>query len=169
MLRISTLLPEPQGGCATSAHRTDENAQPSTSEHGPRPAGPGQRRSSMPGCSNCTRSHPPPASVFPRARHGRSLPGAANLHSGHLRGTRHREPGRILIPGDGAAGDQGLRIGLPTRQRRSCDACGLSCLNDFLALRSQADMPLCNRQFASTSIHMAKPGPASAPRDHAPL
>ena len=25
------------------------------------------------------------------------------------------EPGRILIPGDGAAGDQGLRIGLPAR------------------------------------------------------
>jgi hypothetical protein len=34
--------------------------------------------------------------------------------------TRHRapnqEPGRILIPGDGAAGDQGLRIGLRARQ-----------------------------------------------------
>ena len=34
--------------------------------------------------------------------------------------TRHRapvgqEPGRILIPGDGAAGDQGLRIGLCVR------------------------------------------------------
>jgi hypothetical protein len=44
---------------------------------------------------------------------------------------------RILIPGDGAAGDQGLRIGLPAR-RRLRDACGLSCLNDFLALWSQA-------------------------------
>jgi hypothetical protein len=38
----------------------------------------------------------------------------------------NREPGRILIPGDGAAGDQGLRIGLPARQWRLRDACGLS-------------------------------------------
>jgi hypothetical protein len=37
-----------------------------------------------------------------------------------------QELGRILIPGDGAAGDQGLRIGLPARQRRLPDACGLS-------------------------------------------
>jgi hypothetical protein len=31
-----------------------------------------------------------------------------------------------------------LRIGLPARQWRLRDACGLSCLNDFLALWSQA-------------------------------
>jgi hypothetical protein len=37
-----------------------------------------------------------------------------------------QELGRVLIPGDGAAGDQGLRIGLPARQRRLPDACGLS-------------------------------------------
>ena len=52
--------------------------------------------------------------------------------------TRHRapnrEPGRILIPGDGAVGDQELRIGLPARQWRLRDACGLSYLSDFLAL-----------------------------------
>jgi hypothetical protein len=46
---------------------------------------------------------------------------------------RHRasnqEPGRILIPGDGATGDQGLRIGLRARQQRLRDACGLSRLN----------------------------------------
>jgi hypothetical protein len=81
----------------------------------------------------------------------------------------NREPGRILIPGDGAAGDQGLRIGLPARQWRLRDACGLSRLNDFLALWSQAHMPSCNRQVTSTSIHMAKPGPASVSRGHAPL
>jgi hypothetical protein len=57
----------------------------------------------------------------------------------------NREPGRILIPGDGAAGDQGLRIGLPARQWRLRDACGLSRLNDLLALWSQAHTPSCNR------------------------
>jgi hypothetical protein len=34
--------------------------------------------------------------------------GAASLHCGHLRGIGP-EPGRILIPGDGAAGDQGAQ------------------------------------------------------------
>jgi hypothetical protein len=48
-------------------------------------------------------------------------------------------------------------------------ACGLSRLNDFPALWSQAYLPSCNRQVTSTSIHMAKPGPASVPRGHAPL
>jgi hypothetical protein len=71
------------------------------------------------------------------------------------------EPGRILIPGDGAAGDQGLRIGLPAWPWRLRDARGLSRLNDFLALWSQAYMPSCNRQVTSTSIHMAKPGPVA--------
>jgi hypothetical protein len=55
----------------------------------------------------------------------------------------NREPGRILIPGDGAAGDHGLRIGLPVRQWGLRDACGLSRLNDLPS--------------------------ASAPRGHAPL
>jgi hypothetical protein len=81
----------------------------------------------------------------------------------------NQQPGRILVPGDGAAGDQGLRIGLPARQWRLRDACGLSRLNDFLALWSQAHVPSGNRQVTSTSIHMAKPVPASVPRGHAPL
>jgi hypothetical protein len=81
----------------------------------------------------------------------------------------NREPGRILIPGDGAAGDQGAqnRPACPAMAAR--DACGLSRLNDLLALWSQAHMPSCNRQVTSTSVHMAKPGPASAHRAHAPL
>ena len=49
------------------------------------------------------------------------------------------------------------------------DARGLSRLNDFLALWSQAHMPPCNRQVTSTAIHMAKPSSASAPRGDAPL
>ena len=81
----------------------------------------------------------------------------------------NRDPGRILIPGDGAAGDQGAqnRPACPAMAAR--DACGLSRLNDFLALWSQAYMSSCNRQVTSTSIHMTKPGPASVPRGHAPL
>jgi hypothetical protein len=153
------------GASRSQAYQPDEHAQTQYVRTWPSACRrPRQRRSSTPGCSNCTRSHPPPASVFPRARHGRSLPGAANLHFGHLRGIGHREPGRILIPGDGAAGDQGLRIGLPARQWQPGDACGLSRLDDFLALWSQAHMPPCNRQVTSTSIHMAKPGLATSPR-----
>jgi hypothetical protein len=100
-----------------------------------------------------------------RARHGNVCPGAASSHSGRLRG--HRAPNqqteRILIPSDGTAGDQGLRIGLPARRRRLRDACGLSRLNDFPALRPQAHMPSRNRQVTSTATRMAKPGPASVP------
>jgi hypothetical protein len=80
----------------------------------PLPSGrrrPRRHRSSTSGCSSCTPSHPPPGSVFPRARHGRSLPRCGELTS--RTPTRHRapnrEPGRILIPGDGAAGDQGAQ------------------------------------------------------------
>ena len=92
---------------------SDEHTQTSVAEYGdrhsPRPAGPRQRRSSTPGCPSWTPSHPPPASVFPRARHGRSLPRCGVL--AFRAPARHRartEPGRILIPGDGAAGDQGV-------------------------------------------------------------
>ena len=66
-------------------------------------------------------------------------------------------------------GIRGLRIGLRARQWRLRDACGLSRLNDFLALWSQAHLPSCNRQVVSTSVHMVEPGPASAPGGHAPL
>jgi hypothetical protein len=86
---------------------------------------------------------------------------------------RHRAPNRDLegprSPATEQPGIRGLRMGLPARQWRLRDACGLSRLNDFLALWSQAYMSSCNRQVTSTSIHMAKPGPASSPRGHAPL
>jgi len=45
----------------------------------------------------------------------------------------NRGPGRTPIPGDGAAGDQRAQDG-HARQWRLRDACGLSRLNDFLAL-----------------------------------
>ena len=76
---------------------------------------------------------------------------------------RHRARGPTSLPGDGAAGDQGAqnRPACPAMAAR--DACGLSRLNDLLALWSQAHLPSCNRQVTSSSIHMAKPGPATAP------
>ena len=133
------------------------------------PPGPRRRRSSTPGCSSWTRNLPPPESVFPRRGTEGLCLGAVSLHSGHLRGIGlEREPGRILIPATEQPGIRGLRTGLPARQWRLRDACGLSRLNDLLALWSQAHMPSCNRQGTSTSVHMARPGSASAPRGHAP-
>jgi hypothetical protein len=81
----------------------------------------------------------------------------------------NREPGRILsAPATEQPGIRRLRISLPAQQWRLRDACGLSRLNDLLALWSQAHMPSCNGQVTSTPVHMAKPGSASAPRAHAP-
>ena len=87
--------------------------------------------------------------------------------------TQHRapnqEPGRILIPGDGAAGDQ------EAQNRPACAAIAATRRlrpvpsQRFLALRCQAHTPSCSRQVTSTSIRMVRPGPASAPRGHAPL
>ena len=135
------------------------------------PPGPRRCRSSTPGHSSWARSHLPSGSVFPRARRGRSLPRCGELTS--RTPPRHRapnrEPARILIPGDGAAGDQ------EAQNRPACPAMAatrrlrLSSLNDFLTLWSQAHLPSCNRQVTSTSIHMAEPGPATAPGGHAPL
>jgi hypothetical protein len=73
--------------------------------------GPRRRRSSTPGRSRWTRSHlPPEPSSRGRGAEGLCL-GAASLHSGHLRGIGppNRGPGRTLIPGDGATGDQRAR------------------------------------------------------------
>ena len=108
----------------------------------------------------------PPASVLPESAAQKV---SAKVWRAHIPDTYaasgpNREPGRILIPGDGAAGDQ-------EAQNRPvyADARGLSRLKDFLALWSQVHLPSCNRPVTSTSIHMARPGPASFPRGHAPL
>jgi hypothetical protein len=101
------------------------------------------RRVARAGRAAIRRQHP--SSL--RARRGRCLPWCGELT--FRTPTRHRapnqQPGKILIPGDGAAGDQGFRIGLSARQLRwrLRDACGLSRLNDFLALWSQAHLPSC--------------------------
>jgi len=135
------------------------------------PPGPRRCRSSTPGRSSWTRSHVPPESVFPRARRGRSLPrcGELTFRTPPRHRAPNREPGRTLIPGDGAAGDQ------RAQNRPACPAMAAArrrrafLSQRFLAPWSQAHMSSCNRQVTSTSIHMAKPGPASAPRGHAPL
>ena len=67
----------------------------------------------------------------------------------------------VIAAGQDQPGIRRLRIGLPARQWRPRDDCGLSRLNDLLALWSQAHMPSCNLQVTSTSIHMAKPGSTS--------
>jgi hypothetical protein len=94
----------------------DEHAQTSKSRTWrpplPRPAGgpdaaEAARRVARAGRAAIRRQHP--SSL--RARRGRSLPRCGELT--FRTPTRHRapnqEPGRILIPGDGAAGDQGAQ------------------------------------------------------------
>jgi hypothetical protein len=106
--------------------------KPVCPEHGdrhcPRSAGAQTAQKQHAGCSSWTRSHPPARIRLPS--------GAARKVSASARGPcipdtcaawgPNREPGMILIPGDGAAGDQGLRIGPPARQWRLRDTCRLS-------------------------------------------
>jgi hypothetical protein len=124
------------------------------------------------GGSSWARNHPPLESVFLRRGTEGLCLGTASLHSGHLRGigATNREPGRILIPGDGAAGDQGAQ------HRPACPA--MAAMRRLRAIPSptsswryglRARLASCSRQVTSTSVHRARPGPASAPRGHAPL
>ena len=72
------------------------------------------RRVARAGRAAIRRQHP----SSPRARRGRSLPCCGELT--FRVPTRHRtpdqQPGRILIPGDGAAGDQKAQNSLPARR-----------------------------------------------------
>jgi hypothetical protein len=96
----------------SNALLSDEHAQTSGSEHGAGtplgPRGPPTAQKRHARLPERDAGHPPPESVLPRARHGKSLPRCGELT--FRTPTRHRapnrEPGRILIPGDGAAGDQ---------------------------------------------------------------
>ena len=155
----------------------DEHAQTSGPEHGdrhsPRPAessdsAEATRRGARVGRAAIRSQHP--------SSRGRRTEGLCpvQVRRAHIRTpTRHRapnqEPGRILVPGDGAAGDQGAQ------NRPACAAIAATRRlrpvpsQRFLALWSQAHTPSCSRQVTSTSIRMARPGPASAPRGHAPL
>jgi hypothetical protein len=86
--------------------------------------------------------------------------GAASSHPDTYEASGpNQEPGRILIPGDGAAGDQGAENRpacgaiVATRRLRPVPS------QRFLPLRSQAHTPPWSRQVTSTSIRMVKPGP----------
>jgi hypothetical protein len=115
-----------------------EPVRPDTAQTATPPArrGPRRRRSSTPDRLSRARSHLPPESVSPRARHGRPGLGAASSHPGHLRGTGPRtgNPEGSRSPATEQAGIRRPRTGLPARQQRLRDACGLSRLNDFPAL-----------------------------------
>jgi hypothetical protein len=119
----------------------EEHAQTSVSEHGdrhsPRLAGApdgaeAARRVARGGRAAICRQNP-----SSRGRGAEDLClSAASLHSGHLRGIGPRT-GDLEGPRSPATeqpGIRGLRIGLPARQWRLRDACGLTRLNDFLAL-----------------------------------
>ena len=168
----SSPLPRHAGACsqcgdAGPAHRRmsmPEPARPNTATVTPSARrGPDGAEAGRRGGSSWARNHPPPESVFlRRGREGLCL-GTASLHSGHLRGigATNREPGRILIPGDGAAGDQ------EAQNRPACAAIVVTRRlrpvpsQRFLALSCQAYTPSCSRQVTSTSIRMVKPSPAT--------
>src|SRR5260370_41310446 len=77
---------------------------------------------------------------------------------------------RILIPGDGAAGDQGAseQACLPGNGGyATLAACPVSTTSWRYGLRRTC--PLVTGRVTSTTVHMAKPRPAPPSRRHAPL
>jgi len=135
------------------------------------PPGPRRRGSSTPGCSSWTRGHPPPASVF---REGAARKVSALVWRAHIPDTyaasgpepgtwKDPDPRRRSSRGSGAQNRPACAAIAATRRLRPVPS------QRFLALWCQAHTPPCSRQVTSTSISMVKPGPASAPRGHAPL
>jgi hypothetical protein len=70
--------------------------------------GPRRRRSKTPDRSSWTRSHPRPASILRESAARKSLPrcGELTFRTPGRHRAPNQQPGRLLIPGDGAAGDQ---------------------------------------------------------------
>jgi hypothetical protein len=163
-------------GATPSIREPDEHVQTTGPEHG-------DRHSPRPAKGVAEKQHAglPELDAQPSVAGIRLPEGAApkvsapvQVRRAHIRTpTQHRfpsqQPGRILIPGDGAAGDQG------PQNRPACAAIAATQRvrpvpsQRFLALWCQAHTPSCSRQVTSTSIRMVKPGLASAPRGHAPL
>ena len=155
----------------------DEHAQTSRPEHGdlhsPRPAespdsAEAARRVARVGRAAIRSQHP-----FSRGRRTEALcprAGAASLHpdtyaaSGPEPGTwKDPDPRRRSSRGSGAQNRPACAAIAVTRRLRLVPS------QRFLALWCQAHTPSCSRQVTSTSIRMVKPGPAGAPRGHAPL
>ena len=152
------------------------HAQTSGPEHGGRHSlGPPGTQTSQKQHAGLLELDAPPSVASSRLPEGAAPKVSASVRRTHIRDTYAASgpgPGTWKDAGPGrrsSRGSGGLRLGLPAWQRRLCDACGLSHLNHFLTLWSQPYMPSCNRRVTSTSIHMARPGPASAPHGHAPL
>ena len=154
----------------------DEHAQTSRPEHGDHrhslgPPGPRRRRSSTPGCPSWTRSHPPPASVFPEgAARKVSAPGR-RAHIPDTYAASGPEPGTCKDPdpGDGAAGDQGAQnrpVCLAMAATRTPAACPVSTTSRRYGLRRTCRL-VTGRSHRPRST-WPEPGPASAPRGHAP-
>jgi hypothetical protein len=133
--------------------------------------GPRRRRSSTSGCSSWTRNHPQPAAVLPEcaARKVSALVWRAHIAGTYAASGPESATWKDPDPRRRGSRDQGAQ------NRPACPAMAATRrlrpvrLDDFLALWSQTHMPSCNRQVTSASVHMAKPGPASVPRGHAPL
>jgi hypothetical protein len=151
--------PEPEPGCQHPARHHRRGGWPGQ----PGTAGPDPRERR---CSSAGPDRGPWRWSSPR-----SLPWCGELT--FRTPTRHRapnqQPERILIPGDGAAGGQ------EAQNRPACPA--MAATRHLRPVPSQrlpgamvSGAPaVLNRQVTSTPIHMARPGPASVPRGHAPL
>ena len=164
------------GASRSQAYQPDEHVQTTGPEHGdrhsPRPAK-GVAEKQHAGLLELD-AQPSVAGIRLPEGAAPKVSAPVQVRRAHIRTpTQHRspsqQPGRILIPGDGAAGDQG------PQNRPACAAIAATQRvrpvpsQRFLALWCQAHTPSCSRQVTSTSIRMVKPGPASAPRGHAPL
>jgi hypothetical protein len=95
---------------------SDEHAQTSESPNmttatPPARRGPRRRRSSTPGCSSWTRSHPQPAAVLPEsaARKVSALVWRAHIPGTYAASGPESATCKDPDPGDGAAGDQGAQ------------------------------------------------------------
>ena len=148
--------------CRAALTSADEHAQTSVSEHGdrhcPRPAGgrdgaEAARRVAQDGRATIRRIRLPEGAARKVSASVRRA-----CIPGHLRGIGH-EPG--TWKDQEAQNKPACPAMAATRRLRAVPS------QRPLAPWSQAHMLSCNRQVTSTSVHMAKPGSASAPRAHA--
>jgi hypothetical protein len=143
---------------------SDEHAQTSGPGHGDRQLssarrGPDSAEAARRVAPSWTRSHPPPASVFPRAQHRRSLP-RRRVRRAHI-----RTPARHRAPGPGTWKDPGPRRrsnrGPRAQNRPACAATAATRRLRPVRLNaswlwSQAHTPSYSRQVTPTSIRMVK-------------
>ena len=149
---------------------TDEHAQTSVSEHGdrhsPRSAGAQTTEKQHAGLLKLDAQPSAARICLPEgtARKVSASVRRACIPDTYAASGPNREPGRTLIPGDGAAGGSGgsEQACLPGNGGYATPAgCPVSTTSWRYDPRP---IPTCNRQVKSTSVHMAKPGSASPSR-----